>query len=138
MGMNYFCDSMPCSSCGVSRSSKHIGKSSVGWKFLFHGSIEGPSTYKEWIEELSHPNKIIINEENEIISLQEFIDEIHDHGRQEKMKSSANIYTGIKFNQNEIEYMTERQNKYLAHEEDLHKYYWVDQEGYGFCNNEFR
>lgn len=36
MGTNYYWRSQPCHACGHSEKSWHIGKSSGGWRFLFH------------------------------------------------------------------------------------------------------
>lgn len=36
MGTNYYLHTKPCPCCGKSREEVHLGKSSYGWRFLFH------------------------------------------------------------------------------------------------------
>lgn len=36
MGTNYYLETYYCPCCGKPRKTEHLGKSSIGWKFLFH------------------------------------------------------------------------------------------------------
>lgn len=131
MGMNYYCISIPCNLCGCSKNRRHIGKSSCGWKFIFKGyPFEGPTTYKEWINELCQSDYLIVDENEDVISLQDFIDEIHEGGRQDKMKGSANMACGGVLNEDEEKYLKNTQI-------DTDISYWLDEEGYGFTSNFF-
>ncbi len=57
----------------------HIGKSSVGWRFLFRAyGYEGPGTYKEWINEIKNPQKHIRDEYGNVIHYEEFIKKIEN------------------------------------------------------------
>jgi hypothetical protein len=56
MGTNYYVMPAPCCpTCGRSDPSIHIGKSSAGWAFLFHGHEDEKltlTTAKEWFAHL--------------------------------------------------------------------------------------
>jgi hypothetical protein len=136
MGMNYYCISKPCITCGESKDKRHIGKSSCGWTFLFEAyPLEGPTTYKEWIEELYQAHKLIVNEENEFITVWDFNDIIHRDGRQKIMMSSARMALGNGLNEKEKEYlMDDRRRSNFSHLEDS---YYLDEEGYGFSRHSF-
>lgn len=68
--MNYYAVSKPCPTCGKSEViDEHIGKSSYGWRFLFH-ALPSINSWREWKEYLK--DKIIVNEEREEISIDDF------------------------------------------------------------------
>lgn len=50
MGTNYYCHKKnPCPACGHGGEEYHIGKSSIGWKFLFAPyPDEGLTSKKAW------------------------------------------------------------------------------------------
>lgn len=80
MGMNYYADTTrPCPNCDRDHDCQtHIGKSSMGWKFLFstafHDGLEEELTFegfKEWLID-----KTIRDEYGEEVSPKEFWDKV--------------------------------------------------------------
>lgn len=69
MGTNYYHRKNICPKCGR-YDEEHIGKSSCGWQFSFHGTNEIRS-YKDWMIELKKGE--IFNEYDEKISLDELM-----------------------------------------------------------------
>lgn len=82
MGTNYYAvENRPSINSGI-----HIGKSSIGWKFLFHrvGKYENYiteeplNTFPQWkkflTEQTENGTIVIMNEYNEIISLKYLLD----------------------------------------------------------------
>lgn len=78
MGTNYYAVSKE----PTTRGTIHIGKSSLGWKFLFHRvstwenwmTEEAINTYPQWIKFLED-NKdriVIMNEYDDMVTLEEF------------------------------------------------------------------
>ncbi len=73
MGTNYYLLTDVCPTCGRCKEKLHIGKSAMGWRFLFH-AIEGRAeTFEQWKQLISAPNTKIITEYNEEISAQQFL-----------------------------------------------------------------
>jgi len=69
MGTNYYAKEDSCEHCGrCDESNKtHIGKSSGGWTFSFHGTDSWSATgeiksWKQWQEYLKKPNVRIVDE----------------------------------------------------------------------------
>lgn len=81
MGTNYFVVSTKPTVC----HPIHIGKSSAGWKFLFHRvdvwdnyfSNDPLNTFPQWKkfleEQTASGNIVIMNEYDEVVSLDEFL-----------------------------------------------------------------
>lgn len=69
MGTNYYWRKNICESC-KRYEEIHIGKSSFGWTFSFHGTDEIRS-YKDWIKKLESEGEIY-DEYDEKICLDEF------------------------------------------------------------------
>lgn len=79
MGTNYYAVPNMCDHCGVRAERIHIGKSSVGWRFLFHGYEELPypfsgqiRSFQDWVTFLSGFNGEIQNEYRQSESLAKF------------------------------------------------------------------
>ncbi|WP_029083452.1 hypothetical protein [Bradyrhizobium sp. th.b2] len=74
MGTNYYATPAPfCPTCGCSDPAIHIGKSSAGWAFLFHGYEDEKltlTTAKEWFEHLQ--GREIKGEYGCIVSIDDF------------------------------------------------------------------
>ena len=68
MGTNYYHYTNECHCCKRS-DVQHIGKSSAGWVFSFHGTSDIRS-YKDWLVELV--GGTIVSEYGEIYSLDDF------------------------------------------------------------------
>lgn len=51
MGTNYYAEPLaPCSACARPFERLHIGKSSYGWEFSFHGyKALGLTSFREWL-----------------------------------------------------------------------------------------
>lgn len=64
MGTNYYTDgTLPCKHCGRSGPALHIGKSSVGWRFLFASYPEHDiKSAKDWREFLDRAGVLIFDE----------------------------------------------------------------------------
>lgn len=61
MGTNYYVEAQPpCEHCKRPYESKHVGKSSMGWKFLFNGTEF--KTFGEWKKYLLEHDGLIKNE----------------------------------------------------------------------------
>jgi hypothetical protein len=70
LGTNYYLRLPPiCPTCHHAPEQLHIGKSSGGWTFSFHGTDEIRS-YQDWLKVL--PTGEIWNEYDEPVSLEEF------------------------------------------------------------------
>jgi hypothetical protein len=76
MGTNYYVRHEACRECGRCAEDIHIGKSSMGWKFLFapleRRDDDGIYSWKQWREYLV--GKKIVDEHGRGISLPAFID----------------------------------------------------------------
>lgn len=72
MGTNYYLKSKPCETCGHCQNEIHIGKSCVGWQFLFKSHYPSLGSYSEWIDEINNEKKQIYNEYNEKIEKDDF------------------------------------------------------------------
>jgi hypothetical protein len=70
MGCNYYLRQPPCRCCGQQEEGAHIGKSSIGWRFTFNGSIH--NTIDKWREMIASPDVCIYDEYGENISKQKF------------------------------------------------------------------
>lgn len=118
MGMNYYLESPPCPHCGNRITRKHIGKSSIGMRFIFeaHANI---FCFKDWMKEILDPKKIIRNEEGSIVSVEAFTELVE--GKKEE-KSHSNPFKSVKF----------AESAYYP-EDDI----WIDEDGYEFTENEF-
>lgn len=88
MGMNYYHEINICNHCG--RSDKvHIGKSSIGWTFNFHGFRDAENPYaipvmfwKTWkMVLLGTENSLIRDEEGKVISFEDFVNLVESKKR---------------------------------------------------------
>lgn len=76
MGMNYYAVKKKPS---ISRTL-HIGKSSAGWRFLFHEideyelQIRTYNQWATWLKEHIGKDYVLLNEEDEEITLKEFFE----------------------------------------------------------------
>ena len=118
MGMNYYLELDKCPTCGHAKERIHIGKSSMGWSFSFHG-IRDPwsdyqvRSYQDWLELFSRGQ--IFNEDDEKIEIKDFKDMI------ERKKDGK-------------KHMIECQ---ITHPEHARKDCWLDEEGNSFSEGEF-
>lgn len=87
------------------REPLHIGKSSIGWKFLFHEVNKYNSfdwdleihTFEQWKEFLKNNNEIVIlNEYDEEVSLIDFLDLVEKKQKEKNDEYSKNV-NGYRF-----------------------------------------
>ena len=87
------------------REPLHIGKSSIGWKFLFHEVNKYNSfdwdleihTFEQWKEFLKNNNEIVIlNEYDEEVSVIEFLDLVEKKQKEKNDEYSKNV-NGYRF-----------------------------------------
>jgi len=123
MGTNYYFERNVCPTCGHAEETFHIGKSSCGWTFSFHG-FRGPYdcedigcpilSYKDWLKIL--PTGIIKDEYGEEIDLKKF-KELIENKKNEKFNHT--IYCQ------------------KEHPEHAIRDCWLDEEGNSFSSGEF-
>lgn len=121
MGTNYYWnDGAPaCPTCGHERAQEiHIGKSSGGWTFSFHGTDEIRS-WRDWKKVLQSGGQIT-NEYGDIVSFEEFRATVEDRS-----------WPGGMLNHHDYcKARNEYGPSYLA-------LLWKDAEGYSFSAGEF-
>jgi hypothetical protein len=124
MGTNYYVAENVCSCCNRYDEKYHIGKSSWGWAFSFHGyKYDGLTSWQKWKEYLK--DKKICNEYGQIIDYDWFVGFVET----EKAPNYVRPSDG---------------HKNLVHNEEGRKegwfnpdYDWDDPEGYSFSSREF-
>lgn len=91
MGTNYYAHVNVCKCCKHPEKKLHIGKSSYGWTFTFHAvrdyeSLDGIAidSWKRWQEVLKKIDVEIVNECDEAVGKDEFI-EIVESKKAEKL-----------------------------------------------------
>lgn len=118
MGTNYYwTDATPdCPTCGHHRAEEiHIGKSSYGWEFSFHGTDEIRS-WKDWLAILKGGGEIV-DEYGAPITFEDF----------RKVVEERSHPNGLL---NHTDYCREMYPDYA-------KSLWKDGEGYSFSDGEF-
>ncbi len=70
MGTNYYARYKHCASC-KRYEEIHIGKSSSGWQFMFHATLD-IKNYQDWITFLSKDGVKIYEEFSKEVSLKDF------------------------------------------------------------------
>lgn len=133
MGMNYYLKSKPCKECGNCAVTLHIGKSSYGWQFHFRGyPMDFITTLKDWKREFTTGNREIRNENNEILSIEDFLRMIEE---KKDGISPYNIWMNIPQTEEERRYL--KNNGYRDVGNERRYQFWKDNEGYSFDNGEF-
>lgn len=119
MGTNYYwrADSTPCPTCGhdPEGSEIHIGKSSAGWEFSFHGTDEIRS-WVQWQEKIASGGAII-DEYGREIDLPTFRRTVEERSHPGGLL-------------NPFDYCAVHHPEYNRNE-------WKDPEGYSFSPGEF-
>lgn len=125
MGTNYYVAENLCECCDRYDRAYHIGKSSYGWSFSFHGyRPERLVSWQAWKQFLK--DKIIKDEYGDTVPYDKFVEMV------ETFKSPS--------------YVNPTGNKNLQHNEQGRKgphpwfwadYDWDDPEGYAFGSREF-
>ncbi len=76
MGTNYYLKHKKCECCGLRDEEKtmHIGKSSYGWSFSFHGIPEEIENERDWknVINLYSDTMEIVNEYEDVINDDDF------------------------------------------------------------------
>jgi hypothetical protein len=114
MGTNYFWREDPCSKCGRG-DEIHIGKSSAGWEFSFHGTDEIRS-WKGWQDKLQSGG-LIFDEYGREVSLDDFRNTVENRSHPSGLK-------------NHTDYCAK-------HHPFSYEVQWKDDEGYSFSPGEF-
>lgn len=117
MGTNYYWIKDPCPHCGHGKEKAHIGKSSYGWTFSFHGIDDVVKSYKEWLNIFENENGIIKDEYGEVKSVEYFKDLVES---KRNAKMNHTIYAKEK------------------HPEHYKRDCWLDDEGNSFSRGYFR
>lgn len=118
MGTNYYAVTKYCQHCKRGNPI-HIGKSSVGWMFVFHGYPDPWDevqirSWAEWKYCLLNEADHIEDEYGKLVSFADF----------KKVVENRHNPSGLKIPANEIPH----------HHKDK---YWLDPEGQSFCSLEF-
>lgn len=133
MGTNYYWIKDACDKCGRGDDSIHIGKSSFGWTFNFHGTDEIRS-WKEWREALA--GQKIEDECGRTITLDELATLVHA-----KLSgiNHARIVLGRNLTDADRKYMVDYPTDMLVRYSGLRFLgdSWLDDEGHGFSGGEF-
>lgn len=98
MGTNYYLHIGICESCKRPQEVKHLGKSSGGWKFLFHKQ-KGMENYKDFIgvvESCVHNGAKIYDEYDQEIPYLDFI-KIINSSQQDEHQLHAEVIDGYDF-----------------------------------------
>ena len=125
MGTNYYVAKNLCECCDRYDEEYHIGKSSYGWAFSFHGyRAERLVSWRAWKEFLK--NKIIIDEYGEKTSYEKFIEMIETYKA-----------PGYKREDGHVNLQHNEQGKIDKRPWFNSEYDWDDEDGYAFCSRNF-
>ena len=113
MGTNYFIHEPKCDHCGHQPELVHIGKSSYGWKFLFHAT-DDCVTKQDWEHRLLE--KQIVDEYNRFVTYTEF-------------------FEMVEAKQQGIDHTTASAQEWGSWSPD--ERWYLDPDGYYFCQGEF-
>lgn len=92
----------------------HIGKSSIGWRFLFHKpaiwEVDKPlNTFEQWKDYLKETTEsgshVIMNEYDEIVSLNDFLEMVANKQKEDKpdMFEYCENVNGYRFSDREFD-----------------------------------
>ncbi len=130
MGTNYFLITK-----NEVDENKHIGKSSMGWQFIFRGyPKEFIFSLNDWKTLINEPSNLVINEYGEIIDKATFYQGIEAVTRKE-MLNAYNVLHKVPMNKKErvkFELDKDKEN----YDSSIRKE-WKDDEGYCFFEYEF-
>lgn len=79
MGTNYYLRINACECC-KRYDELHIGKSSAGWKFMFHKIPEKAEDYSQWLELLLKGD--IYDEYGQYVPLKDFLERVDKKQRE--------------------------------------------------------
>ena len=118
MGTNYYHRTKICEHCHR-YDERHIGKSSFGWTFGFHGYPElGLKSYKAWLDALEKDGEIF-DEYGRSIPLVDF------------KKLVERLRLPLEAENNHTLFCRKK------HPEHAEKHLWLDEEGYSFDSSDF-
>ncbi len=123
MSTNYYHRTNCCGLCGRSDDAIHIGKSSHGWTFSFHGCRnpfdgEPVASWEDWKKRLRDGGRIF-DEYDEEKDVEWFIAMVEGKKTEER---------------NHTAYCRDPANNCVSHSES---HCWLDGEGNSFCDTEF-
>ena len=140
MGTNYYWENVPCESCGHVAERIHIGKSSAGWAFGFHGT-ETIRSYRDWLAKIESGGSIV-DEYGKAIAIEDFkrLVEAKLLWNERPSLNLARMATCPEsaWNDAEREYWVSNPrdtlfNRFRARSAEN----WLDSEGHGFSEYEF-
>lgn len=125
MGTNYYVAKNLCECCNRYDKEYHIGKSSYGWAFSFHGyRAERLVSWKSWKEFLKE--QIIMDEYGERKDYDWFVAMIETYKSPGYMREDGHV---------NLQHNT--QGKIDKRPWFNPEYDWDDEDGYAFCSREF-
>lgn len=128
MGTNYYVASNHCECCHRYDEEYHIGKSSGGWAFSFHGyRAERLVSWKQWKEFLK--DKIIMDEYHKRIDYDWFVQYIEGQKSPDFVNGSGR--------KNQIHNDEARIPSKHGYTWFNPNYDWDDEDGYSFSEREF-
>jgi len=128
MGTNYYVASNHCECCDRYDEEYHIGKSSGGWAFSFHGyRAERLVSWKQWKEFLK--DRIIMDEYRERIDYDWFVQYIEGQKSPDFVNGSGR--------KNQLHNDEGRKPNKYGHTWFNPEYDWDDEDGYSFSEREF-
>jgi hypothetical protein len=123
MGTNYYVAKNLCECCNRYDEEYHIGKSSSGWAFTFHGyPAERLTSWKAWKAFLK--DQVIMDEYHERIDYDWFVHYIEG--------PKAPNYTNTHGHKNLQHNLESKKGTWFNPEYD-----WDDEEGYAFSSRDF-
>jgi hypothetical protein len=85
VGTNYYLKKKACECCGLRDDTQtiHVGKSSYGWSFSFHGIPGKIESEKDWKKKMEDESFELVNEYGEVVDHKWFW-ELVDNKRDDK------------------------------------------------------
>lgn len=120
MGTNHYLKVNVCEHCGRAEKELHVGKSSPGWRFLFHGIPGEVETRAHWLALMRTPGHALRDEYGKPMTVEEF--ETMTAGKQDGIDQKSPVAGD------------EAEGGWLrSYREQL----WYDPDGYTFDRGEF-
>ena len=93
MGTNYYMMTEPCPHCCRGGGKVHIGKDSAGWSFVFSEQPDlNIHSVGDWFGQLIATDATIVNECNEEIPVDDFVDGVTHVGQFEMCVFTVEIH----------------------------------------------
>lgn len=98
MGTNYYLNTDCCPCCGKPRKQVHLGKSSIGWKFLFYkqGRVHDYKSFCEFIKRGE-----IVDEYGDVVD-KEYLLDLIDAKQSDRNHDDVENIEGYNFSKNDF------------------------------------